>query len=124
MVLDATRSIVNGKYNAHIDPIFRKLKILKFLKIKDIVDQGRENIMFAINNKEAPIGTQKLFKKADPSNRLRQNHLNFEASFTQDVDSCTKNVLQHRCFLITIKIDKIYDVDQWEHGLMKTPVLG
>ena len=94
MVLDATRSIVNGKYNAHIDPIFRKLKILKFLKIKDIVDQGRENIMFAINNKEAPIGTQKLFKKADPSNRLRQNHLNFEASFTPDVVSYTKNVLQ------------------------------
>ena len=52
------------------------------LKIKDMVDQGRVNIMFAINKKEAPIGTQKLFKKADPSNRLRQNHLNFEASFT------------------------------------------
>ena len=47
-----------------------------------MVDQGRVNIMFAINKKEAPIGTQKLFKKADPSNRLRQNHLNFEASFT------------------------------------------
>ena len=42
------------------------------------------HIMFAINKKEAPIGTKKLFKKADPSNRfrLRQNHLNFEASFT------------------------------------------
>ena len=77
----ATRSIVNGKYNAHTDPIFKKLKILK---IKDMVDQGRVNIMFAINKKEAPIGTQKLFKKADPSNRLRQNHLNFEASFTPD----------------------------------------
>ena len=37
--------------------------------------------MFPINKKEAPIWTQKLFKKADPSNRLRQNHLNFEASF-------------------------------------------
>jgi len=47
-----------------------------------MVDQGRLNIMFAINKKEAPIGTQKLFKKADPLNRLRQNHLNFEASFT------------------------------------------
>jgi len=56
----ATRSIVNGKYNAHINPIFKKLKILK---IKDMVDQGRVNIMFAINKKEAPIGTQKLFKK-------------------------------------------------------------
>ena len=40
--------------------------------------------MFAINKKEAPIGTQKFFKKADPSNRLRQNLLNFEASFTPD----------------------------------------
>ena len=38
--------------------------------------------MFAINKIEAPIGTQKLYKKADPSNRLRQNHLNCEASFT------------------------------------------
>ena len=47
-----------------------------------MVDQGRENIMFAINKKEAPIGTQQLFKKADQSNRLRQNHLNPEASFT------------------------------------------
>ena len=47
-----------------------------------MVNQGQVNIMFAINKKEAPIGTQKLFKKADPSNRLRQNHLNFEASFT------------------------------------------
>ena len=54
-----TRSI-KGKYNAHTDPIFRKLKILKF---KDMVDQGRENIMFAINKKVAPIGTQKLFQK-------------------------------------------------------------
>ena len=36
--------------------------------------------MFAINKKEAQMGTQRLFKKADPSNRLRQNHLNFEAS--------------------------------------------
>ena len=77
----ATRSIVNGKYNAHTEPIFRKLKILKF---KDMVDQGRENIMFAINKKEAPIGTQKLFQKVDPSNRLRQNNLDFEASFTPD----------------------------------------
>ena len=32
---------------------------LKILKTKDIVDQGRVNIMFAINKKEAPIGTQK-----------------------------------------------------------------
>ena len=47
-----------------------------------MVDQRRVNIMFTIHNKEAPIGTQKLFKKADPSNKLRQNHLNFEASFT------------------------------------------
>ena len=77
----ATRSIVNGKYNAHTEPIFRKLKILKF---KDMVDQGRENIMFAINKKVAPIGTQKLFQKVDPSNRLRQNNLDFEASFTPD----------------------------------------
>ena len=65
--------------NLSTDPIFKKLKIRK---IKDMVDQGRVNIMFAINKKEASIGTQKLFKKADPSNRLRQNHLNFEASFT------------------------------------------
>ena len=49
-----------------------------------MVDQGRENIMFAINKNVAPIGTQKLFKKVDPSNRLRQNDLNFEASFTPD----------------------------------------
>ena len=47
-----------------------------------MVDQGQVNIMFAINKKEAPIGKQKLFKMADPSNRLRQNHLNFEAFFT------------------------------------------
>ena len=66
---------------AHTDSIFGKLKILK---IKNMVDQGRENIMFAINKKVAPIGTQKLFKKVDPSNRLRQNDLNFEASFTPD----------------------------------------
>ena len=36
----SARSIVNGKYNAHTDPLFKKLKILK---IKDMVDQGREN---------------------------------------------------------------------------------
>ena len=40
--------------------------------------------MFAINKKESPIGTQKLFQKVDPSNRLRQNNLDFEASFTPD----------------------------------------
>ena len=65
----ATRSIVNGKYNAHTDLIFRKLKVLKFKDM--VVDQGRENI-----NKQksiAQIGTQKLFKKVDPSNRLRQS---------------------------------------------------
>ena len=50
----------DGKYNAHTEPIFQKLKILKF---KDMVDQGRENIMFAINKKVAPIGTQILFQK-------------------------------------------------------------
>ena len=77
----ATRSIVNGKYNAHTDPIFKKTQILK---LKDMVDQGRVNIMFAINKKEAPIGTQKLFKKADPSNRLRLNPLNFESSFSPE----------------------------------------
>ena len=44
----ATRSIINGKNNAHTDPIFKKLKILK---IKDMVDQGRVNFMFAINKK-------------------------------------------------------------------------
>ena len=66
----SARSIVNGKYNAHTDPLFKKLKILK---IKDMVDQGRENIMFVINKKEAPIGTQKLFKKADTSNRLQSS---------------------------------------------------
>ena len=36
-----------------------------------MVDQGRVNIMFEINKKEAPIGTQKLFKKADVSNRIK-----------------------------------------------------
>ena len=71
----------NGKYNAHTDSIFRKLKILKF---KDTIDQGRENIMFTINKKVAPIETQKLIQKVDPSNRLRKNNLDFEASFTPD----------------------------------------
>ena len=76
----ATRSIVNGKYNAHTDPIFKKLKVLK---IKDMVDQERENIMFAIYKREAPGKEHKNFsKKADPSNKLRQNHFNFEASFS------------------------------------------
>ena len=40
--------------------------------------------MFAISKKEAPKGIPKILKKADPSHRLRQNHLNFEASFTPD----------------------------------------
>ena len=37
----------------HTDPIFRKLNILK---IKDMVDQGQESIMFVINKKEVPLG--------------------------------------------------------------------
>jgi len=57
----ATRSIVNGKYNAHTEPIFRKLKILKF---KDMVDQGRENIMFAINKKSSSNRNTKTFPKS------------------------------------------------------------
>jgi hypothetical protein len=40
------------RFKALSDQIFKKLKILK---IKDMVDQGRENIMFAINKKVAPI---------------------------------------------------------------------
>ena len=58
--------------------------------------------MFAINKKEAPIGTHKLFKKADPSNRvkLRQNHLNFEASFTPN------DIIEERSWIVEENLKK------------------
>ena len=51
--------------------------------------------MFAINKKEAQMGTQRLFKKADPSNRLRQNHLNFDSVKTLKIKLLKKKRTQN-----------------------------
>ena len=79
----AIRLVYGAKYNAHTEPLFKTLKILKFV---DLIEQQKMLLMYKANNELLPSTLSTLLTGTRNTRNTRQTHKKNQTTITTDSD--------------------------------------